>query len=196
MTMGRKRQSNKDLPRRMYLKDRVYYFVDAGNNWHPLGKIKVDAFVEYARLNSRDAGEIVTMADVMDRFVKEEISKLATRTRKDRIAELKNLRPVFGSMHPDDITPRHIYKYMDLRKAPVRANRERSFLSTLFMWSIRWGAGTQNPCRDVKPYPEKPRDRLVTDKEFWAVYEIAPPVIQLAMMLAWVTGARQRTSLI
>ena len=47
-TMGRVRQSRKDLPQRVYHKHGAYYFVDNHNKWHPLGKdYSTDAFAPY-----------------------------------------------------------------------------------------------------------------------------------------------------
>lgn len=188
--MGRRRKTRRDLPERVYEKHGSYFFVDRNNKWHNLGKDFHQALIRYAEVNSA-AYVVSRMGHVMDRFVKEEFPKLAVRTRKDRIKEIDNLRKVFGGMRPDDITTRQIYQYMDLRKAKVRANRERSTLSRLFECAIRWGIATKNPCRDVRPNKETPRDRYVTDEEFWAVYEIAPTVIQLAMLIALTTGAAQ-----
>ncbi|KPK51122.1 MAG: hypothetical protein AMS22_11385, partial [Thiotrichales bacterium SG8_50] len=188
--MGRRRKSRKDLPERVYSKHGSYFFVDRKNKWHNLGKDFHQALIRYAEINS-SAYVVTRLGHVMDRFIKEELPKLAIRTRKDRFREIDNLRKVFGAMRPDDITSQQIYKYMDLRNAPVRANRERSTLSRLFQCAIRWGIATQNPCRDVRPNKETPRDRYVEDWEFWAVHDIAPLPVQLAMQIALATGAAQ-----
>jgi len=188
--VGRRRKSRKDLPERVYSKHGSYFFVDRKNKWHNLGKDFHQALIRYAEINS-SAYVVTRLGHVMDRFIKEELPKLAIRTRKDRFREIDNLRKVFGAMRPDDITSQQIYKYMDLRNAPVRANRERSTLSRLFQCAIRWGIATQNPCRDVRPNKETPRDRYVEDWEFWAVHDIAPLPVQLAMQIALATGAAQ-----
>jgi len=188
--MGRKRKSDKHLPARVYRKHGSYYFVSKKGKWHNLGADVGSALVRYAEINSMPFS-VMTLGGIMDRFIKEELPKLALRTRKDRIREITNLRGVFGSMKPGDVTPQDIYLYMDKRNAPVRANRERSTLSRIFECAIRWGSATSNPVKDVRPNKETPRDRYVEDWEFWAVHDIAPLPVQLAMQIALATGAAQ-----
>ena len=94
-------------------------------------------------------------------------------------------------MTPDKVTPQDIYAYMDARDAPVRANREKALLSHVFSYAIRWGVVADNPCRNVKRNTERPRKRYVTDAEFDAVYDMASPMIQCAMMISLLTGLRQ-----
>ena len=188
--MGRKRKSQTDLPKRMYYKHSQYYLVDTNNKWHALGKDKWEAMRKYADINATEFPG-TTLGNIMNRYLKEIVPTLAVRTQIDRQKEINNLKEVFENMHPDKVIPQDIYKYMDLRKAPVRANRERSVLSSVFNYAIRWGLADRNPCRDVKPHPEKPRDRYVEDWEFWAIHDIAPLPVQLAMSIAVATGAAQ-----
>lgn len=187
MGMGRRRKHRKDLPERVYHRHGAFYFVDSTGKWHNLGKEFSAAMVAYASLNA--TGTLSTLGQVMDRYQREILPRKAARTQKGYLRDLRPLRAVFGRVRPDDVTPPDIYAYMDQRPA-VAANREKALLSTVYSYAIRWGVAKNNPCRLVKRNTEKPRDRYVTDEEFWAVYDRATPIIRAAMMLAALTGLR------
>jgi integrase len=82
---------------------------------------------------------------------------------------------------------------MDARgtTAKTRANREKSLLSSVFSSLIRWGVVEDNPCKNVKNFQEKARDRYVEDWEYDAVLSLASPVLAAAMEIASTTGMRQ-----
>lgn len=187
----RPRKHRRDLPRRVYHKHGAFYFVDTDAKWHRLGATYADAMVAYASILQADA-RITTMGHVLDRYQREIVPTKAPATQIHNLRELRTLRKAFGRMKPDKIEPRDIYAYMDARKAPVAAKREKALLSHVFGWAIQWGEASDNPCRHVRSrHSEKPRDRYVTDEEFAAVYDIASEVVQLAMLLALITGLRQ-----
>lgn len=180
-----------DLPKRVYFKNGSYFFVTKEGKWINLGKSYIDALVEYAKINN-DNTPVFTMNQLFDKYLVEIIPTKAKNTQKDNISSLKFLRIAFGHMLPDEITPQDIYAYMDARKAPVRANRDKALLSHVFKKAIRWGVTTINPCRDVESNKETPRDRLVTPEEFWLVHDICEnKMIRVAMKLAAITGLRQ-----
>jgi len=106
------------------------------------------------------------------------------RPNGGNLKELALLRHAFGHMRPKQIETTDTYAYMDARKAPVRANREVSLLSAVFKKAIRWGAVKSNLCKDIERNEETPREQYIEDEEFWDVHAIAPPVIQLAMLLS------------
>jgi integrase len=134
------------------------------------------------------------MRQLFDRYMVEVATKKALSSYKCNQLSIKSLYTAFGHMLPQQITPVHIYKFLDNRGkvAPVRANREKALLSHIFSMAIRWGLVGDNPCRNVKRLPEKRRDRYVTDEEFQAVFNIAPDgVIKDIMQFAYLTGLRQ-----
>jgi len=96
-------------------------------------------------------------------------------------------------MQPEDVRPVHVSQFMELRGriAPVRANCEKALLSSMFTYAIRWGLVEANPCRDVKGFHEKGRDRYITDDEFIAVRKLAGVKIGLMMDFAYLTAMRQ-----
>lgn len=48
-----------------------------------------------------------------------------------------------------------------------------------------------NPCIGVKQYKEIGRTRYITHEEYEALYKVSPPVVQVAMELAYLCCARQ-----
>lgn len=189
LPVGRKRKHNTGLPERVYLSHGAYYFVDRNNKWHRLGVNYFDAITEYARINTLPT--IRNMNGIMDRYIREVIPAKAPRTQNDNLREIQLLKKVFGHMRPDEILPQDIYAYMDARKAPIRANREKALLSHVYSYAIRWGMADTNPCKLVKRNPEKPSDDYIEDAKYQAVYAVMPPVIQVAMDIALLTGLRQ-----
>ena len=173
----------------MYFIHSAYYFVDRDGKWHPLGRNRVRALAKYGELTEAP-GSLLTMGSLMDRYMKEVAPKKAPRTYKNNTNEIRTLRAVFGRMCPEEVTPQDIYAYMDARKAPTAANREKALLSDIFNYAIRWGVVANNPCRHVKRNPEKPRDRYVEDSELKAVWNLAPPILRCAMEFAIMTSLR------
>ncbi|BCT69255.1 tyrosine-type recombinase/integrase [Nitrosospira sp. NRS527] len=115
------------------------------------------------------------------------------RTYQDNLTEAKTLLAVFGGMRPCDVRPMHVAQYLDVRgkKAPVRANREKSLLSHIFSMAMRWGVVDSNPCRGVARNTEKGRDRYLIDAEFMAVKHIAGDFIATVMDFAYLTALRK-----
>jgi integrase len=172
----------------MYYRHGAYYFVDQGRRWHNLGRNYKHAMVRYADITNPAIDG--TMGALMDRYLREIAPKKAPRTYHNNLHEMQRLRKAFGPMRPNDITPQDIYAYMDARGAPIAANREKSLLSHVFAYGVRWGIVNDNPCRLVKRNPERPRDRDVSDQEYTFVHSLASPVLQVAMDLVYLTGLR------
>jgi integrase len=145
-----------------------------------------------AKLKTTDVRQGL-MSEFFERYEKEIIPTKAPRTQIDNLSEIKNLKQAFGKMRPEHIKPKHVYAYMDARgaKAKTRANREKSLLSSIFSYLIRWGVVEDNPCKNVKGFQEKARNRYVEDWEYEAVLSLASPVLRAAMEIAATTGMRQ-----
>jgi hypothetical protein len=88
---------------------------------------------------------IVTLGDAMDRYMREVAPLKAAATYRNNLREMRNLRAVFGHMRPDELRPPDIYAYLDTRKAPIAANREKASLSHVLRYAIRWGIANDNP---------------------------------------------------
>lgn len=181
------------LPARVYIKHNAYYYVTLPDRkWIRLGKTESEMYAALAKIKNLDSGK-GTMLEQFDRYEKEIIPTKAPRTQLDNKSEIKNLIKAFGKMLPENIKPKHIYAYMDARgvTSKTRANREKSLLSGVFSHMIRWGIVEHNPCKEVKNFTEKARDRYVEDWEYQAVLDIASHVMRAAMEIAVITGMRQ-----
>jgi integrase len=174
----------------MYLKHGGYYFVDKANKWHNLGRDYYEALRQYAELH---INVIVqgTLNEVFTRYARDVLTQKRRATQKKEGAYLEILRRTFGHMLPHEVTVPHIYSFMDaLKEKKTTANRIKGLLSHVYTYAVRWGIVDKNPCRDVASFKEKPRDRYVTDEEFWLVYDAVPEDIGRIMLLAVCTGLR------
>jgi len=141
-----------------------------------------------------DARQTNTVRKLIEQFLAHpDVLDKPANTLADYRQSAKRLMTVFDSTHPDTLTPPHIRKYMDVRgsTSKVRANRELSFLSVVYAFAVERGLAQRNPCAGVKKYTEKSRDRLIQDWEYMAVYNIAPPAVQVAMELSYLCAMRQ-----
>ena len=191
--MGRRRQSRRDLPERMYFKNGAYYFVDMNNKWQRLGKSVSEAMLSYsAIIGYRE--RLLTMGQIIDRYEAEILPEKAQSTITNERRFMANLRWVFGDMGPQDLKPADIYRYMDIRakkSGKATANLEKAALSNVFNAAIRWGLAEKNPCKEVKRITQKHRSHRMTDEEFQLLYKNASPTIQYVMDIAYLTGLRK-----
>ncbi|AKU12509.1 MAG: hypothetical protein AzoDbin1_03430 [Azoarcus sp.] len=189
--MGRPRKIDLNLPPRMYLKGRSYWYAAKGG-WINLGRDLSIARTKWAELENTNAPK-ETMSGVIGRYLREVVPQKAASTQAGNKLEASTLTKVFGQMKPADITPADVWDFMQVRgqKSKVRANRERSLLQDVMRHAIMWGHCRDNPVREVKPFKEMPRTRYVTDVEFDAVKKVAPPLVAAMMDLARLTGQRR-----
>lgn len=118
----------------------------------------------------------------------------APATQKDNLRELKNLLAFFNDPPAplEAIEPQHVRQYLRWRSvAPVRANREKALLSTIWNFAREMGyTSLANPCSGVKGNKEKGRDVYIEDSLYQAVYKNASTGLQDAMDLAYLTWQR------
>lgn len=194
--MGRKRQSNHNLPPRMTVKNGWYYHVSSGKprKWTALGKDLNEARRQWAELEDESIKpEDNTFRVIGNRYMREVLPTLRPHTQRDYTQYFKLLDAVFGEINIDQIRPFDVAEYMRVRgeTAKVRANREKALFSTIFNHARMWGyTDKTNPCIGIKGYKEKSRDRYVSDEEYAAVWVCAHPTVQDAMDLALCTGQR------
>lgn len=188
--MGRTRQARKDLPRRMYFDHGAYYFVPKEGKKVHLGRDYGAAIRAYAELVQPAVGR-QNLGAVMDAYAREKIPTKKPRTQEDYQDALRLLRPVFGTMWPEDLTPTHIYGYLHKRGAKVRANREIAVLSNVMQQAIEMGLVAKNPCREVRRNEESPREREVLDGEVGGFMAHTPGWLDAYMAVKMLTGLRQ-----
>lgn len=190
--MGRTRTVNHNLPRGMYVTKGVYYFINHQKKWIKLGKTLSEALTEYYSILPFECAN-ESLQEVFERYMLEVSPTKAESSYESDVKAMRQLLPVMGHIRAEDLTPRHIYKYITYRskKAPVRVNREISLLSHVYSTAIFWGIVDTNPCRDIKRNRERPRTRYVTDNELSAFTSILPLWMQLYVELKYLTGLRQ-----
>jgi integrase len=191
MGVGKSRQSNKHLPRRMYEKHGCFWYVDKANKWHRLGPHYTEALKRYAAL--LDSGGAVDRIDLLiARYENEILPKRAPDTVKGRKKEFKKIREVFGQMAAKDLTAADAWNYFQKRGENQAARHEIRALSAVMGWARKWGAVSVNPLLNVGFPTFKPRTRYVTDEEFVKVRDSAPAMVRYAMNIALITAARQK----
>ncbi|NIB43752.1 hypothetical protein HBA55_29385 [Pseudomaricurvus alkylphenolicus] len=185
----RTNKADKWLPSRVYRGKSAY-------EWHPKG----GGAIKLLALTKSQDGEVIETPDIRLRvlqafdekqaelvkrdtvsalidkyFISQQFRDLAVSSQADQRNYRKTVEPVFGKMDPRAVRAHHVRKFMDARgaKHPVNANRCHSFLSTLFNWGRERQYCDVNPCKGVRKFKEKPRDRYVDDHEYNIVYEVA-----------------------
>lgn len=137
---------------------------------------------------------MLTVNDLIDRYIKECIPVLEPRTQRDYLGILAILRRQFGEYDPHAVRPRHIAKFLNVDKGRIHRNRMVTILSTVFYKAIgKWCVSDDltNPCIAVERWPTKPRERYVTDEEFAGCRAVSCQQVQIAMDLAYMIGQRQ-----
>ncbi len=188
--MGRRRIHDTHLPKRVYLRRGVYYFVDYLGKWHGIGKTMAEMYMHLSHF--AEGSPTRSMNDLFERYEIEVIPTKAPRTQKDNTREIKLLRAVLGEITPRQFLPRHGYAYYNERKKTslCRAVNEMALLSHVFTKAVEWGVVDANPCREIRKQRPKPRQRYVTEQEYEAAYEMMPPMVKCAMDLAVLTSLR------
>jgi integrase len=187
--MPRPRKHDKHLPQYMRFKHGAYYFVRK-DKWTRLSTSLHEAFAKYSMMMTPD-GKISTMSDLFDRYIAEVVPTKAINSQKNQVYQFNYLRAAFGNMQPNMVKPTDVYAYIDMRSSKSSANREKTLLSHVFLYAIRWGICTTNPCAHVQSFKEKPRDRLVSAEEMEAILKIAPELMKIIIKFAITTGIRQ-----
>ena len=113
----------------------------------------------------------IEFTELADCYI-QDYAKLNKRTWKnDRCCINAHLKPFFGEMQLDEITPLFIEKYRAERlKTGVTkstVNRELAIMKKMFNISIDWKLATENPVKKVKFFSEKDnlKERILTKEE-------------------------------
>lgn len=203
-SMGRKPTVNTNLPPRMRARPqrsgKVYYYYDAGGKPRkeiPLGSDYNLAVKKWAELHQDDVPETaqVTLKDVWDKFIKDELHQRAAATQKDYNKSIKKILEFFNDPPAplDGITPAHISKFLAWRgkTAEVRANRERALINLLWNCAREWGYTEKaNPCTGIQGFKEEARKVYVEDHIYQVVYECADQPLRDALDLGYLTAQR------
>jgi integrase len=194
--MARPRTKNKHLPRYVTIIHGSYWYRPPNAKPIKLARVGDESSLHknYARFAfpSERNDKAGVLSDYIDRYEREIVPTLAPRTQKDYHRHLQKLRQEFGHIHPDDVQPRDIGRFLDVPKGKIHRVRMVAVLSSIYGYMVgAWYVAEKNPCRDVKRTKNPPRDRYVTNEEFDAIHSVMPLRLQIAMELALLTCQRQ-----
>lgn len=202
--MGRPRKSNIHLPPKVYQdkKSGMIYFVDAHNKYHQLGRDLSSAISSYYKLMPHHE-RLVSMADLIDRYMIELSPLKAPTTHADELKSAKQLRHRLGHLYATEVTSVDVAQYYTLRseEAAVRANREMSLLSVMFKQAPFWGLPINNPAASIRRKSEFPAkaakklERYITDKQIRIFKTHTPTWLSLYIDLKLILGLRQSAML-
>lgn len=141
--------------------------------------------------------EEMTVADLAKRYLEGPGLKLKPKTLATAQSYAKRLIvPALGHMRVDVVKMLDVeVLHGSLSKTPFQANRVLSLLSTMFNWAMGHGWREGNPAKGIKHFPEKERERWLSEEELARLGEVLDrhkddPSAQAIKMLA-LTGARK-----
>lgn len=144
--------------------------------------------------DSMRASRVVCFRDLVHDAL--DYSQTHKRTVRQDRSYWKSLKPVFGDLRADSISPAQIEDYFRTRTdlKPATINRLRSFLSMVFQQAIRNGRAEKNPARLVRLRKEaNARIRFLTFEEEDLIRSIIlkrSPMHEPAFTFALETGMR------
>lgn len=195
--MGRKRKPGTEwLPQRVYKGKSAYEFhpkTGGAIRLVPLTASKAAVIRAYDEALAQLEMSQGTFKELVQQFIASPaFEELAVSTQKKYQQNARQVLKPFGKMQASNIKPEHIRQYMDLRgqQAQVTANREHSFMSKVFSWAYERGKVTANPCKGVRKFTERARERYISDAEYAAILKCSDPIIQAVMEISYCCAAR------
>ena len=204
----------------------VTYHIKGRQRFHTLGRYpeldlkaaRVDALATLARIRkgADPSGEKIaarsapTVTDLASRYMSEHssIKKKPKSVKKDQQGWDRLILPRLGRLRVKDVSRADVSKIMiDMAGTPPLANKVLTLLSTAFKLAEIWGwrpEGT-NPCRHLKRYKEKARERYLSESELSRLgdvlmeaeesWEVTPQAIAAVRLLigdfAWALPANR-----
>ena len=139
-------------------------------------RIRAHAILSEAKAGRDPAKELdqarksPTMKGLGERFLKEHVAlrcKMTTQAEYKRSIELF-INPKLGTRKVTDIERKDVAElHHELQHVPYQANRTLGVLSKMFNLAEVWGLrpDSSNPCRHVKKYAERKRERFLDPAE-------------------------------
>lgn len=137
---------------------------------------------------------MTTINDLLDKYISEELHKLARRTQIDTLRHCQRLREMWGTEDAETMKPRTIGQFLNGSGDKGRHQRGKivSVLKVVYRLAVgKWFLVDTSPCTDIILPKAGVRTRYPTDAEFNAVRSICNPRLKVAMDLALLTGMRQ-----
>lgn len=190
--MGRRRQSNLDLPPRLYLRGLTYYYVGVDKKWTSLGKDKARALKLWAELECLPLH--VTVGELVRHFLADQkfFAKYADSTRSRYAGYSGTIDTKFGTLPVDDLTSFALARWRDGGEIkPGWFNGCLSLLRIAYRRGREWGWAKTNEAEHCGFNEMGQRGRRVTDDEFRAIRARAPAWLQVAMDISYLTTLRE-----
>ena len=117
------------------------------------------------------APEAPTVADLAARFMAAHVEvncKPGTVESYENLLRL-HILPSLGDLRLSDVDRSHVSAlHHGLRATPSRANQSVGIFSKMFKLAVAWGMtpARPNPCRSVKRYKERSRERFLSEDEY------------------------------
>ena len=146
-----------------------------------------------------------TVSDLAERYLEQHVDvRLKARTRQGVRSALRNhILPALGRMPVAAVERRHVIDLQQSMSAyPVAANRALKVLAHMYRLGEGWGLAPEgrNPCRKIEKFPERSRERFLTDAEFARLGQVldeavadgrGSPIAVAAIRLLMLTGCRR-----
>ena len=146
-----------------------------------------------------------TVADLAERYVEEHVLVRIKPGTQFRVRGMlhNHILPALGRLPLEAVEPSHVSEFhQGLSDRPVTANKCVKVLSHMYRLAAGWGMVPEgfNPCRSVEKYPERSRERFLTDAEFTRLGRVldeavdsgsAPLTAVTAIRLLMLTGCRK-----
>ena len=122
-------------------------------------------------LQKKRSPESRTMEDLCRRFLDDYVAvHCKPTTTKDYRHSIESfIAPKLGKRRVVDVRREDVVAlHQDMRATPYQANRTLAVLSKIFNLAELWGIRSDgsNPCRHVKRYKERKRERFLSDSEY------------------------------
>ena len=119
----------------------------------------------------------VTMTALAERYLKEYVAVHCkpSSAKLYRRALDKFILPAYGTLTVEAVEREHVSAlHYRLRDIPYQANRVLEIESKMFNLAELWGLRREggNPCRFVRKYTERKRERFLSDEEFRRLGEV------------------------
>ena len=189
LPMGRPRSRDFDLPPRMYRRGKALYYVGHDRRWIPLGSDLARAEWQWADFEY--VVERHTIAELCERYIADKMSGRAASTIKQYRSFLNTIRKEWPDAACEALRAPAIAQYRDRRGVgKVWANGVISLLRVAYATGIEWGWCEINPAAGVAFNQTGERERYLTDAEFLAIRDAAPPWLATAIDLSYLTALR------
>ena len=146
-----------------------------------------------------------TVADLAERYLEEHAAvRLKPETqRRVRLMLQNHILPALGRLPLEAVERSDVVEFhQKLSDQPVTANKSVKLLSHMYRLGEGWGLVPEGftPCRSVEKYPERSRERFLTDAEFTRLGHVldqsvksgaVPLTAVTAVRLLMLTGCRK-----